>query len=57
MVPELDDPKQWRFRAKEMRTVAEDMKDENCRLTALRLAADYERMAKHAERHGQDAQK
>jgi hypothetical protein len=45
----LDDARQWRARAEEMRSAAEDMRDASCRLTALKIAEDYDRMAKHAE--------
>jgi len=46
----LEDPAHWRARAEEARTLADQMKhDEKSRQTMLRIVADYERMAKHAE--------
>ena len=49
MIPHLDDAKQWRFCAEELRTAAEEMLSERCRATALRLAEGYDRLAQHAE--------
>ena len=46
----LTDAEQWRLRAEEMRTAADDMKDPQNKQTALRIAADYDRLAGHAER-------
>lgn len=51
---DLENSKQWRMRAEEMRTVAEGMADPTNRATALRLAEAYDRLAEHAERHQQD---
>ena len=48
---DLDDAKQWRLCAEEIRTAAEDMLSEQCRAIALRLAEDYDRLARHAEAH------
>ena len=45
----LHDAWHYRLRAEEMRTAADNMKDETCRRTAYRLADDYERMASHIE--------
>jgi len=45
----LCDAEQYRSRAEELRTVADDMRDEYCRQTTYRLADDYDRMADHAE--------
>ena len=45
-----DDARQWRDRAEEMRLVAEGMRNEQNRKLALRIAADYDRLAMHAER-------
>jgi len=39
----------WRCRAEEMRVAAEDMRDPETRATALRIAADYDRLAERAE--------
>ncbi len=38
-----------RHRAEELRTIAEDVVDDDCRLTLLRLAQSYDRMACDAE--------
>ena len=45
------DARQWHMRAEEMRVLAAEMADDNCRGMALRLAASYERLATHAERN------
>src|SRR5262245_29718834 len=45
-----EDARQWRDRAEEMRMVAEGMRNEHNKKVALRLAADYDRLAMHAER-------
>ena len=45
----FDDARQWRDRAEEMRAVADGMQSEQNRGVALRLAADYDRLAMHAE--------
>jgi hypothetical protein len=45
----LNDAAHWRFRAEAMRIAAEIISDETNRGTALRLAADYDRLALCAE--------
>lgn len=46
----FDDPEHWRARAEEARTLADQMgHDEKSKQTMLRIVADYERSAKHAE--------
>ena len=43
------DPAQWRFRAEEARTVADQMTHEEARTVMRRIANDYDRLAKVAE--------
>jgi hypothetical protein len=45
----INDPKHWRDRAEEIRTLADDMHDEISRQMMLRIAEDYERLAQRAE--------
>jgi len=49
------DARIWAARAEEMRAVAEDMKDPKNKATALRIAADYERLAKRAPQEAPDS--
>jgi DnaJ-class molecular chaperone len=41
----LNDPRPWRMRAEEMRTIADGMRSEEPRGVLLRLAEDYDRIA------------
>ena len=43
------DPAQWRFRAEEARTVADQLAHEESRTIMRRIAMDYDRLAKLAE--------
>ena len=45
----INDARHWRARAEKMRLVAEDMRDPGNRQTALRIADDYDRLARRAE--------
>jgi hypothetical protein len=44
-----DEAIEWLARAEEMRAVAATMRDKNCKAMALRIAEDYERLARRAE--------
>ena len=46
----LDNPKHWRERAEEARSIAEQLSDPDAKRMMLRIADDYERLAQHAER-------
>jgi len=44
----INDPKHWRDRAEQMRTLAEAIKDQISREMMLRIAQDYEKLAQRA---------
>jgi hypothetical protein len=46
----LNDSRRWRDRADEMRTLASEISDPKSRMIMLRLANDYESLARRAER-------
>ena len=40
----LDNPEYWRFRAEEVRSIADEMRDGEPKAIMLRIADDYERI-------------
>ena len=47
--PFIHDPEHWRQRAEEARAVADQIADPEARQMMLKIADDYERLAKRAE--------
>ena len=45
----INDPKQWRERAEGARALADQMEDQDARRKMLRIADDYEELARWAE--------
>jgi hypothetical protein len=46
----INDPKHWRDRAEEARVLAEQMTDQQSKKKMLRMADDYEELARRAEK-------
>jgi len=46
---QVNDPRYWRSRAEEARTIADEMKHGNTKEIMLRIADDYERIAEMTE--------
>ncbi len=44
----INDPTYWHERARELRTLAQDVTDESARETMLQIAKDYEHLAERA---------
>lgn len=49
----LNDPQHWRDRADQMRALASESSDPESRTIMLRVANDYELLARRAERRAQ----
>jgi hypothetical protein len=53
----INDPKHWRDRAEEARTLAEQMDDPEAKQMMLGIVESYERLAQRAERRLSDDRK
>jgi hypothetical protein len=53
----INNPDHWMQRANEMRALASGAADEQSRQTMLRIATDYERLARRAEQRTKDSRR
>jgi len=51
----INDPKHWRDRADEMRAFVDEFENPAARDSILRIANDYEKLARRAERRSSDS--
>ena len=51
----LQNPEFWRYRAEEVRTLADEMKHAETKKIMERIADDYERIAKIVQQHSRDS--
>jgi hypothetical protein len=49
MAKRWDDPKHWRERGEQLRTLAQGMNDPDAKEQLLKLAGDYEKLASRAQ--------